>query len=54
MKVKGSVSLITGGAQGFGRAFSRELLKRGSKVLDGSMYSAVFLQLQHLGPDWKL
>eukprot|EP00112_Aurelia_sp_Birch-Aquarium-sp1_P005767 Seg1653.11 transcript_id=Seg1653.11/GoldUCD/mRNA.D3Y31 product="15-hydroxyprostaglandin dehydrogenase" protein_id=Seg1653.11/GoldUCD/D3Y31 len=32
MKIQGSISLITGGCQGFGRAFSKELLKRGGKV----------------------
>jgi len=32
MKLKGCVALITGGSQGFGRAFSRELLGKGGKV----------------------
>ena len=32
MKIPGSISLITGACQGFGRAFTKELLKRGGKV----------------------
>lgn len=32
MLIRGSVVIVTGGARGFGRAFSEELLKRGAKV----------------------
>ena len=32
MSLKKSVALITGGVQGFGRAFTEKLLKEGAKV----------------------
>lgn len=32
MSLKKSVALITGGVQGFGRAFTETLLKEGAKV----------------------
>ena len=32
MHVKGTVAIVTGGARGFGKAFSEALLKRGGKV----------------------
>ncbi|XP_060563554.1 15-hydroxyprostaglandin dehydrogenase [NAD(+)]-like [Ruditapes philippinarum] len=32
MRIPGSVAIVTGGARGFGKAFTEELLKRGARV----------------------
>lgn len=32
MRISGSVAIVTGGARGFGKAFTEELLKRGARV----------------------
>ena len=32
MRIQGKVALITGAAEGLGRAFAEELLKKGAKV----------------------
>ncbi|KAL3865730.1 hypothetical protein ACJMK2_043090 [Sinanodonta woodiana] len=47
MKVVGKVAVITGGARGFGKAFSEALLKRGAKVCFSDIDVSGGQQSQH-------
>ena len=45
MHVKGAVAVITGGARGFGRAFSEALLRRGCKVSNCSCKKDIIIDI---------
>ncbi|XP_045215960.1 15-hydroxyprostaglandin dehydrogenase [NAD(+)]-like [Mercenaria mercenaria] len=46
MRIPGSVAIVTGGARGFGKAFTEELLKRGAKVCFADVNVADGLQTE--------